>query len=170
MPNERAKAEMHAVLEEVQEQMRQVARIQQERVQLTASVTVRKRVTVTVNADGTVIETKFGSGIADLSYAEIARAVTEAAQGASAEVARKGAELMQPFQERRSRLPKLSDLVEGMPDFGAMMPAAPPVSTAPLNSAERVAELENVSGAPEFEDVEVRPGRGRDGGVTDSGW
>lgn len=91
MANERAKAELAGLIEEVGQQFREIARIQEERAQLTASATVRrKRVTVTVNADGVVIETKFGPNIEDLSYSEIAAAVTEAAQKANAEVLRKG--------------------------------------------------------------------------------
>ncbi|WP_167472146.1 YbaB/EbfC family nucleoid-associated protein [Nocardia arthritidis] len=156
-----------AVLEQVQEQMRQIARVQRERVQLTASATVRKRVTVTVNADGMIIETKFAPGIEDLSFGEIAKAVTAAAQQATAEVARKGQELMAPLQERRSRLPKLSDLLEDMPDLDALRPEAPPVPTTPPH-----AEVEEPEGAPmEFDDVDTTfRTRADDRGVTDSGW
>jgi hypothetical protein len=174
MTNEFAKAELAEVLDEVQQQMRGIARVQQQRAQLTASATVRRRVTVTVNADGTIIETKFGPGIEELGFSEIAKAVTAAAQQACAEVARKGQELMMPLHDRRARLPKMSDLIDGMPDFTAEIPPRPTVSLAPPEAEERriaVGAAEDSSPAMEFSNVEeVGHERTRDRGVTDSGW
>ncbi|WP_330233023.1 YbaB/EbfC family nucleoid-associated protein [Nocardia sp. NBC_00508] len=175
MTNELAKAEMAALLEEVQEQMRTAARVQQERARLVGSASVRgKRVTVFVNADGTVIETKFGPGIEDLSYAEIAKAITEAAQAAAVDVARRGQQLMAPLHDSRARLPKLSDLIEGMPDFTRQVPQPPKVSTAPPGAAERqvrAAGPEDGSTAMEFSNVETYDHAGAtDRGVTDSSW
>lgn len=164
MSNEKAKADLAEILEGFHDQMRTITRLQQERAALVASATVRKRVTVTVNADGTVIETRFGSGIEDLDYQEIAKAVTEAAQQAAAEVARKGREVMAPVSQNRDRLRKLKDLVPGMPDLSRELavPDAPVVSTAPPKSPERLgslrAELDS-DAAPQ-----------RRGGATDSGW
>ncbi|WP_330252258.1 YbaB/EbfC family nucleoid-associated protein [Nocardia sp. NBC_00565] len=171
MANEFAKAEMAAVLDEVQQQFRAIAQVQQQRAELIASATVRKRVTVTVNADGTIVETKFASDIDELSYGEIAKAVTEAAQKATAEVTRKAQELMMPLHDRRARLPKLSDLVEGMPDLSTEMPMAPKVSLAPPNADERRAAAAQDSAPMEFSDVEVVSRQsGADRGVTDSSW
>ncbi|MFE9326894.1 YbaB/EbfC family nucleoid-associated protein [Nocardia sp. NPDC052278] len=171
MTNEFAKAEMAAVLDEVQQQFRAIAQVQQQRAELTASATVRKRITVTVNADGTIIETKFGSGIDELSYGEIAKAVTEAAQKATAEVMRKAQELMTPLHDRRARLPKLSDLIEGMPDLSSEMPKAPKVSLAPPNSEERQTVSDNDGAPMEFSNVEVVSRQSAtDRGVTDSSW
>ncbi|CCF61645.1 YbaB/EbfC family nucleoid-associated protein [Nocardia cyriacigeorgica] len=169
MANERAKTELAGLIEEVGQQFREIARIQEERAQLTASATVRrKRVTVTVNADGVVIDTKFGPNIEDLSYSEIAAAVTEAAQKANAEVLRKGQQLMNPLDDRRARLPKLSDLIEGMPDLTGDLPKPRRASTdAP--AARSQSTVEDGSAAPEFADAEV-PKPDSDGGVTDSGW
>jgi DNA-binding protein YbaB len=169
MTNNFAKAELATVLEEVQQQFRSIGRIQQERAQLTGSATIRKRVTVTVNADGTIIETKFGPGIEELTFGEIAKAVTAAAQQATAEVNRKSQELMAPLQERRARLPKLSDLVEGMSDITAMKPTAPPATLVPPESGDRSGDADEDSAAMEFSNVEAL-GSGRDGGVTDSSW
>ncbi|MEV0252260.1 YbaB/EbfC family nucleoid-associated protein [Nocardia sp. NPDC050712] len=164
MANEIVKEQMVAVLEGVQQQFRTIARIQQSRAALTASATARKRVTVTVNASGTIIETKFGSGIEDLSYSEIARAITEAAQQAHAEVGRKTEELMAPLQQQRARLPKLSDLVEGMPDLSP--PELPPVSLAPPGSPERAA----ADSAMTFSAVDTPLVEADGRGVTDSSW
>ncbi|MGS2808670.1 YbaB/EbfC family nucleoid-associated protein [Nocardia sp. MW-W600-9] len=156
MTNEQAKADLAEIIEGVQDQMRAVARIQQARAEIVASATVRRRVTVTVNADNKVIETKFGADIEDLGYAEIAKAVTEAAQQASAEVARKVNELMAPFQQQRARMPKISDLVEGMPEF--RIPPTVEASTAPPDSAERRGGGEDPAQ------------RERGSAATDSGW
>ncbi|MGV9663642.1 YbaB/EbfC family nucleoid-associated protein [Nocardia niigatensis] len=165
MTNEQRKADLHAILDGFAEQMRTITQLQRERAALTASATVRgKRVTVTVNADGTVIETKFGSGIEDLDYPEIAKAVTEAAQQASAEVARRGREIMAPVSQNRDRMPKLTDLVPGMPDLSKELaiPAPPVVSTAPPKSPERLGGYRE----PSADDA----ARSRRGGATDSGW
>ncbi|WP_040804431.1 YbaB/EbfC family nucleoid-associated protein [Nocardia concava] len=162
MVNERARADFTDILEDFRDQMRNITQLQQQRAALTASASVRgKRVTVTVNADGTLIETKFGSGIEDLDYQEIAKAVTEAAQQACAEVARRGREVMAPVSQNRNRLPKLAELVPDMPDLARelQIPEPPVVSTAPPKSPERH--------AAERDSEESRRNRG---GATDSGW
>jgi hypothetical protein len=150
MPSDWAKAELASIREDFAERMRQIGDLQRKRVALTASSSVlHGRITVTVNADGTVVETRFAANIGDLTYTEIASGVTQAAQTASAEVARKVRELMQPLHEGRGRMPKLSAFVEGLDEFETLIPVAPPVSTAPPRSEERPAEK-----AMEFTDVE----------------
>lgn len=125
----------------------------------------RNRVTVSVNADGMVIETKFGRGIEDLSHAEIAAAVTEAAQTAAGHLAGQHAALLEPLRQRRARLPKLTDLIEDMPDIEQAEPPKPP--QAPLKSAVREVGID--ADEPRYLDVEVHrePSTVR---VTDSGW
>ncbi|MEV0684051.1 YbaB/EbfC family nucleoid-associated protein [Nocardia sp. NPDC050378] len=158
MTNEHAKAQMEDILETVQQQLRKIGQVQQDRAKLVASATVRKRVTVTVNADYKVIETKFASDVDDLTYTEIAKAVTEAAQQAAAEVARKTRELMAPVQTERARLPKLTELVEGIGDFTIPQPVE--ASLEPPNSPER----ERLSS--DEEDGARDPSRT----ATDAGW
>ncbi|KAF0848240.1 YbaB/EbfC family nucleoid-associated protein [Nocardia caishijiensis] len=166
MVNEQARADMADILEGVQEQMRTIARLQQERATLTATATVRRHVTVTVNADNVVIETKFGPDVEDLSYAEIAKAVTEAAKQASADMARQTSQLLEPLNTQRARMPKLSDLVEGMPEITVPEQVKAP-TTAP-NSPTRVADADKPM---EFSGtVDPGPGRDRGGSVTDSSW
>ncbi|MFE3542337.1 YbaB/EbfC family nucleoid-associated protein [Nocardia sp. NPDC059177] len=135
MANEHAKAQMADILETVQEQMRAIAQVQQDRAKIVASATVRKRVTVTVNADYKVIETKFTPDIDDLTYTEIAKAVTDAAQQAAAEVARRTQEMMAPLQRERTRLPKITELVDDMDGFAIPEPVE--ASLAPPNDPER---------------------------------
>ncbi|MGW4355130.1 YbaB/EbfC family nucleoid-associated protein [Nocardia sp. NPDC004582] len=162
MVNERAKADFSDILDDFRDQMRTITQLQQQRAAITASASVRgKRVTVTVNADGTVIETKFASDIDDLDYHEIAKAVTEAAQQASAEVARRSREIMAPVSQNRNRLPRLSELVPDMPDLSEALriPEPPVVSTAPPKAPERRAA------EPDSDES-----RRNHGGATDSGW
>nr|WP_232541789.1 YbaB/EbfC family nucleoid-associated protein [Nocardia bovistercoris] len=131
-------------MDQVQEQFRTIARIQGVRAELTGTASVLKgRVRMTVDANGTVVETKFGPSIEDLSYAEIAKAVTDAAQRAAADLAERQSELMRPLDEQRARLPKLSDLIEGMPDLA--LPNAPKPGPVTAGDGER----------PGFENVEI---------------
>ncbi|WP_084759406.1 YbaB/EbfC family nucleoid-associated protein [Nocardia mangyaensis] len=147
--------DLAAVMDDYRAQMSQLNEVQQQRDQLTAKVTVRKCVTVTVNADGQVIETAFASRVEDLSYSEIAKAVTEAAQQAAAEVMRKSMELLAPLYENNAQLPKLSDFLPEIDEAG-MAPGSASWGTA-LNG-------DVVDGS----DAGTRPGRS--GGVTDSSW
>ena len=166
MTNDHMQSELAGILGEAKQQLRVIARIQRDRAELTGTASVRKnRVTVSVNADGTVVETKFGAGIEDLSYPEIARAVTEAAQQAAEELADKHRELTAPLQQRRAKLPTLTDLIEDMPDV--RLPTAPEPSLAPPDSPERGVGY----GADElrFEDAESYPAA-PERRITDSSW
>ncbi|WP_019926174.1 YbaB/EbfC family nucleoid-associated protein [Nocardia sp. BMG111209] len=162
--------ELADLVDQAHEQMRMVAEIRRTRTELTATGSVRHgMVTVTVNSDGTVIETRFADDIDDLEYADIARAVTEAAQRATAELARKNQELIAPLQQHRTRMPKLSDMIDGLPDFRAELGEPPKVSVAPPNSPTRnrgVAADASPSTGAETYDRENRRG----GFVTDSSW
>ncbi len=161
-------------MESYQRQMRLVAQLQQQRARLTATASVRdKKVTVTVNANSVVIETVFADDIDELSYDEIAAAVTEAAQKAAEEVTRRAYDLAKPLMAERANRPKLSDVLEGLPEF--QMPAEPEVSTAAPGSAERAAfDMEAEESTMTFTDVEhvdLRRGTsGRGPGVSESSW
>ncbi|MEU6580750.1 YbaB/EbfC family nucleoid-associated protein [Nocardia sp. NPDC046763] len=161
-----------AILEDFTTQMREIAEASRKRTQLVASASAASgRVQVTVNADGVVIATRFSSDIGELTYEEIAKAVTTAAQNAATDVARQGRELLQPLRDRRARMPRLSELIEGMPDIESQAPTIEPASLAPPRSRERLSQLGEP--APDFgnavgyeawtEDQEKR-------GATDSGW
>ncbi len=158
MSNEQARSDLHTVIEGAQEQLRTIARMQQERAEIIGTATARKRVTVTVNADNRVIETKFAADIDDLDYADIAKAVTEAAQLAAAEVARKTAELTSPLQAQRARMPKFSDMIDGMPELRIPQPVE--ASLAPPKARERAEQ----AGGGDPDD------RGRPSAATDSSW
>ncbi|MFE9582126.1 YbaB/EbfC family nucleoid-associated protein [Nocardia sp. NPDC006044] len=172
MAHDFSRGDVAGLMEEVQSQLHSIARLQQQRLALMGKATVRGgRVTVVVNADGNVIETKFGRGVEDLEYAELARAVTQAAQEATADVRRQSQELLAPFQEERARLPKLSDLVEGMPDLSSQMPAQTHASLSKPDSLERATAAGTDSAAMAFDNVESLDNvKSRERGVTDSGW
>lgn len=170
--------EAAAAYESLQRQMGLIAEAQRQRVKLTASASVRDgRVTATVNADGLLIETVFADDIDELSYAEIAAAMTEATQQAAAEVAQKSAELVAPLREERARRPKLSEMIPGLADVEATMPVAPPVPTVVPDPGEpEDAEDAEVAADPVFdfenvEEVDRAAGRGRnDPPVSGSTW
>ncbi|NKY28632.1 YbaB/EbfC family nucleoid-associated protein [Nocardia gamkensis] len=136
MVNERLRADMATMLEGLGEQFRGIAELQKRRALLTATVTAcDKRIEVTVNADGVLIATRFADDVLDLGLDEIAENITAAVQAAAAEVAARGRELMTPLLERKNALPKLSEIVEGAPDLGSLMPAAPDPPLTPPDPA-----------------------------------
>ncbi|MEU8896842.1 YbaB/EbfC family DNA-binding protein [Nocardia sp. NPDC048505] len=159
-------AEIEGFLSDFRTRMSDIAAMQRERVKLMATATTKDRqISVTVNANGLVIETKFGSGIDEYSYDDIAKAITRLAQQAAEDVFNKSNEVMAPLQAERARLPKLHEVIPGMPDIENEIPTVPPTSLAPPGSAER-AEDELV-----FTDVEAYDDGGESGkGVTDSVW
>jgi DNA-binding protein YbaB len=165
MTNERAKDTMAAILDGFTEQMRMIAEIQRKRAELIARGSAEGgRVTVTVNADGVVIETRFAEDIDDLDYDRIARAVTEAAQQAAATMARTCRELAEPLAQRRAQQPRLEELIEGMPDLRRRIPTPPRVSTAPPAERASVTEV----GGPTLDTTSPQPSRGS--GVVETGW
>ncbi|MEC3913313.1 YbaB/EbfC family nucleoid-associated protein [Nocardia sp. CDC160] len=161
MANEFIKGELASMIDEFQAQMRILTDIQQKRAQLLATgYALQKRVTVVLNADGIVIETRFDDDLEGLPLHELSQAVTEAAQAAATELARKSAELTAPIQERRGRMPKMSDLIDGLPDLTEEIPDRIPASTAPPNSPERQQHNEPVMTFTDVEDLEdLTPGR-----------
>ncbi|MEU4342425.1 YbaB/EbfC family nucleoid-associated protein [Nocardia sp. NPDC023852] len=138
MWNGRAKGNgsgMEAMLGELQDQLRHVTDVAQQRAELTASAATQdKRVTVTVDADGHLTDLRFSADIKQLSYDEIAAAVVSAAQQAVAEVTRRGGELFEPLNEHRARMPKLSELIEGLPDIEGGAVSRPSVTGARTNT------------------------------------
>ncbi|MFI1915053.1 YbaB/EbfC family nucleoid-associated protein [Nocardia sp. NPDC020380] len=153
MANEAAKGQLAELVELVQGGIASIARAQQERAQLTATAQAAgRRVTITVNADCIVIKTEFSDDINDLTYSEIAAAVTAATQDAAAQVQQKAQKILDAAQEEQSRIPALSEFFPVMPDIQAMMPTPPAVSTTPPGSPERTAPEHE--GAVRFTNVE----------------
>ncbi|MFI9504991.1 YbaB/EbfC family DNA-binding protein [Nocardia sp. NPDC052566] len=91
-----------------------MAELERQRLLHTATALVRdKRIQVTVNSDGVLIETRFADDIGDLSYDEIADAVVDAVRTAATEVIRKGRDLMWPLLERDTEVPITTDFFPG---------------------------------------------------------
>ncbi|WP_225729916.1 MULTISPECIES: YbaB/EbfC family nucleoid-associated protein [unclassified Nocardia] len=138
MANERLKADAAMALEALEDQLSGIAELQRRRMALTGTAfACDKRIRVTVNAAGVLVDTQFADDIDELSYEEIAAAMTSAVQSAAADVERQADELMRPLLEARAKLPKLSDIFDGAPDFGAPASLAPhdgskPPSPVPL--------------------------------------
>ncbi|MFQ6393032.1 YbaB/EbfC family nucleoid-associated protein [Nocardia sp. KC 131] len=148
------------MLKTIQSNMMSLRDAHEQRARLTAIGTAaNKRVTVVLNADGVVIETRMADDIDELSPAELAKAVTTAAQQAFAEIKRKTEELVAPMQERNAGMPTLSELLPGIPDELTSLPTHIEASTAPLASAER-----------EEPDAERNGTRRAGPGVTEPGW
>ncbi|NUS45416.1 MAG: YbaB/EbfC family DNA-binding protein [Mycobacteriaceae bacterium] len=145
MMDEDALAREHfaQVMNDFHAQMADIGRMQQLRATLVATgYAADKRVAVSLNADGIVIETVFADDIGDLDHDEIAAAVTAAGQAAARDLQRQTDEVHAPLLERRARMPKLSEIIgtiEGLEDF----PAPPAVSLAPPGSPDRVAADED---------------------------
>jgi DNA-binding protein YbaB len=155
--------------DDVQSVLQNLGRLQRERTTLVGRSSVRRgRVTAAVNADGVLVDLKFGRNVEDLGYPELARVVIEAVQEATADVVRKSQELMAPLKEQKDRLPKLSDLVPGMPDLSDQMPKP---QRAPLTKPSSEDDDESRSKTMTFDNVEVvEQHSSREPGVTDSGW
>src|SRR5690606_21998583 len=128
---------MATMLSGLSHQMRGIAEVQKKRSLLTATVLAEdKRIEVTVNADGVLIDTKFADDVLDLTMDEIAAAVTKAVQDAAAQVQQKARELMDPLLTHRNSMPKLSEMIEGAPDLGGLIPQPPPTPTMSPDSPD----------------------------------
>ncbi|MEU6832088.1 YbaB/EbfC family DNA-binding protein [Nocardia beijingensis] len=125
-------AEAAELIDAVGRALSQMRSLRGARDALTASATVEHgRITVVVNASGSIIETYYADDINTLSYGQIARATVQAAQAAAAKVAAKQETLLAPAAEMRSRMPKPEDLFEGLAALRAQLPKHTP---APLTS------------------------------------
>ncbi|MFI1465323.1 YbaB/EbfC family nucleoid-associated protein [Nocardia carnea] len=137
MVNDRLQEDMATMLSGLSHQMRSIAEVQKKRSLLTATVLAEeKRIEVTVNADGLLIDTKFADDILDLTMDEIAAALTRAVQEAAAEVQKKARALMDPLLEHRESLPKLSEMVDGAPDMSDVIPQPPAAPTMSPDSPD----------------------------------
>ncbi|MEV6139620.1 YbaB/EbfC family nucleoid-associated protein [Nocardia sp. NPDC051990] len=118
------------VMEGMREQIDALKRAQEQRADMVVTGSAASGlVTVALNADGAILETRFAPGVADLTRRRLAEAVTAAIRDAQAEVARRNAELFEPVLGARLRQPKLADLMPDLPDIDRLLPKAPPVRT-----------------------------------------
>jgi DNA-binding protein YbaB len=115
---------MTEVLAQVQEQMSDIAAVQRRQAELKATgESADGMVKVTVNAHGQLVETVIDESYLDeYEFEELSGHITEAAQTAAREAARRVAEMMAPITERRMALPSMSEIVEGAPDLRDFTP------------------------------------------------
>lgn len=179
-------AEMEAMLSGLQEQARRIAEIERQRAELmVTAATPDMRVTVTVDAQGHLADLKFSSDISALSYDDIAAAIMSTTRRAVEEVGERSAELFEPLNEHRARMPKLSELFEGFPDVehlsdpsvepvAAENPSVPQQQFVTAATASLVsAGLDEDGPVMEYDDVvEPHPASSDTGNsaVTDRGW
>lgn len=104
--------EFTSAIAEFQAKMAAVAQLQNECAQLVATGWAeRRRVRVTVNADGIAVDIKFSGGVSELTYDEIAAAVTEASQQAVREIAERTKELVAPIMVDQVAAPSVEDVL-----------------------------------------------------------
>lgn len=133
MSNDGLRHEMTEVLALVQEQLADIAAVQKQQAEITATAaTADGMVEVTVNAAGHVVKTVINESYLDEhEFDELSDHITEAAQAAARDAARRVTEMFVPVNERRKRFPSLSEFVNGAPDLRDLVPPWPqPVAAA----------------------------------------
>ncbi|WP_216898355.1 YbaB/EbfC family nucleoid-associated protein [Nocardia alni] len=164
MANEAAESFLSDLMQTVQDSVREMAQAQQQWALITATGSAAgKRVTVVVNAEGVVIETRFTSDADQMSLTELARGVTAAAQEAAAAARQKVSELMAPAQANSAAVPKVSDFFPDLPDVGELFPKPVQALTSPPDSLERNpdrATARTARGADSEELSDIFDGRG----------
>ncbi|MRH89363.1 hypothetical protein GFY24_18235 [Nocardia sp. SYP-A9097] len=152
--NQRAASDATDLVDSLRQALGGLAAARGARDALTASASVEHgRITVVVNASGSIVRTEYADGIEDLSYGQIARATLRAAQAAAAEADRKKRELAAPFTSMRAELPLPEEMFEELAALRAQLPTAVP---APLTPPSERSE----SVGPEYGDVVERRGDG----------
>lgn len=152
--NQRAAADASDLMDSLQQAIGAMADARSTRDALTASESVEHgRITVVVNASGSIVRTEYAEGIDDLSYGQIARATVRAAHAAAAKVERKKQELLAPFTAMRAGMPKPEDMFEELAALRAQLPK--PVR-APLTSPSERSE----GAGPDYGDAVQRSSDG----------
>jgi DNA-binding protein YbaB len=134
LSNDALRHEVTEVLALVQEQMADVATVQRQQAELTATGTAAEElVEVTVNAHGQLVNTVIDESYLDeYKFEELADHITEAAQAAARDASQRMTGMMARISERRKRLPSLSEFIDGAPDLRDLAPAWPqPAAAAP---------------------------------------
>jgi DNA-binding protein YbaB len=133
--NDELRHEMTEVLALVQEQMADIAAMQEKRAAVTATAMAADgMVEVTVNAQGHLIKTVIDEAyLDDHEFDELSDHITKAAQDAASDAARQITEMLVPINERRKQFPALSDIVDGVPDLRDLVPSwlQPVAATGP---------------------------------------
>jgi len=124
LTNDAARHRLTDVLALLQSQVADIAamREKQAALQLTGRV-ADGTVEVTVNARGQLVKTVIDkSFLDDHDFDDLGDYVTEAAQAAVKDAAQRVAVMLAPINERHKKFPSFSEIVDGMPDPGDLMP------------------------------------------------
>lgn len=118
MSNDAARDRVGEVLAGLRDQLGDIAEMQKKQAALQVKGQAAEgSVEVTVDAQGRVVRTVIDkSYLDDHDVEELGDHFTEAAQAAAGEASRRVAEMLAPINERHSKFPSLSDIVEGLPD------------------------------------------------------
>lgn len=133
--NDAAEHDFEHVLSVVQQQMRELAVLQQRRSEITATATAAAgTVKITVDAQRMVINAAVDESYRDeFELADLGGHIVTAAQQAAAEIEERSAALLAPLTERRK---EISSLITNAPSFDDLL-------TGPDNSALSATESVN---------------------------
>jgi DNA-binding protein YbaB len=108
----------------LQSQMADIAAVQKKQAALRVDAQAAEgTVEVTVNAWGQLVKVVIDkSYLDDHDFDELGDCLVEAAQTAAQDAGQRVAELLAPINERQKSLPTFSEIVEGVPDPGDLMP------------------------------------------------
>ena len=111
------------ILAVAQEQMQDLAVLQQQRATLTAKgASADGTVQVTLDAQRTVISTVIDeSYLEEFEFTDLGGHITTAAQQAAQEIERQSAVLLAPLTKRREEMMSFKNLGEDVPDFGKLL-------------------------------------------------
>lgn len=150
MPNEHVKAQFDDILDGFRRSMDELSVIKRKQAELTASGhAADKRVTISVDAQGRIVSTRFTEDITDLDYDEIAEAVTTAARAAQDALAVQTEEILRPLREQQGQLPKITDLVAGLSEAESYASAPLPGAESPRDGSEPGAVPGSATSGPE---------------------
>lgn len=112
------------VLAGLQDQLADMAAIRKKQAMLTVDgKAADDTVEVTVNAQGQLVKAVIDkSYLDDHDFEELGDHITEAAQAAAADAGRQLADMVAPINERHSKFPSFSDIVDGLPDPSDLIP------------------------------------------------
>jgi DNA-binding protein YbaB len=119
MTNDTARHDFAEVLALVQDQMRDLAQLQEKRRLLTATAyAADNTVEVTVDAQRMVTKVVIDeSYLEDFEFADLGEIIAGAAREAAEDVERQGAALLAPMTERRGEISALSGAIIDVPEF-----------------------------------------------------
>jgi DNA-binding protein YbaB len=111
-------------LARLRDQVAEITAMQKKRAALRVDgVAADGTVEVTVDASGRLVRAEVDkSFLDDHDFEELGGCLVEAAQAAAGDAAGQVAEMMAPINERHRLLGSFSDLVEGLPDVGDLLP------------------------------------------------